>query len=101
MAVNIPGMSTAINPEQAYRFDAARSLAVAAADLRLVADAIERHAQRLADGDLNKQLMIPNAAEVRGALNEYRSATDALMRIDAALESAMLADVERAKNTEG
>lgn len=101
MAVNIPGMSTAMNEEQAYQYNAAWSLTVAAADLRLVADAIERHAQRLADGAVSKLVAFPNAAEVRWALNEYRSATDALMRIDAALESAMLADVERAKNTEG
>jgi len=38
----------------------------------------------------------PNAGEIRDAVNEFRSASDALMYLDSALESALLADQARA-----
>jgi len=97
MALNIPGMSTAMTDEQAYQYDAARSLATAADDLRHVADNIDRYAQGLVDNRVRESSRFPNVSLVREAMNEYRSVSNALMRLDAALESAMLADVERAR----
>jgi hypothetical protein len=96
MAIKIPDMTTAATDEQVYQWDAARSVLSATSELRRVADRIDRAASHLVEGRVSARAAFPNAGEIRDAVNEFRSASDALMYLDSALESALLADQARA-----
>ena len=96
MTIKIPDMTTAATDEQVYQWDAARSVLSATSELRRVADRIDRAASHLVEGRVSARAAFPNAGEIRDAVNEFRSASDALMYLDSALESALLADQARA-----
>ena len=96
MAIKIPDMTTAATDEQVYQWDAARSVLSATSELRRVADRIDRAASHLVEGRVSARRAFPNIGEIRDAVNEFRSASDALMYLNAALESALLADQARA-----
>jgi hypothetical protein len=94
----LPSMRLATTDEATYQMDAARSMQSAAKDLRKAADRIGHLASLLAEGNVSVEAF-PNVGVVRDAIREYMSATHALMRLDSAIESAMLADQTRGKGT--
>jgi len=91
----IPGASHAVDDEHAYRIDAARSLMTAARELQDTAERIASIAGKLGDPGFASDGYFRSTGMVRDALRAYR-VNDAILRVDSALESAMLADRERA-----
>ena len=90
----IPGASQAVDEEHTYRIDAARSLMTAARELQAASERIADLAITLSAAEFNRGGFFPAAGLARDALRVYRD-TNPLIRIDSALESAMLADRER------